>query len=82
MSQKLPDGTGLSIRFFDSSNIGGPYTSTLSNVNVRLYSPQNVILPIELISFDAKLSSSAKQVDLSWINASEINNDYFNIEKE
>ena len=82
MNQELAGGGAFSIRFFDSFNdASGPYTSNISNVNVRLYRPQYAILPIELISFDAKLNSSSKQVDLSWITATEINNDYFNIER-
>ncbi|WP_165851327.1 T9SS type A sorting domain-containing protein [Brumimicrobium aurantiacum] len=36
-------------------------------------------LPIELLSFDANLNQ--KQVDLSWSTASELNNDYFTIER-
>jgi hypothetical protein len=36
-------------------------------------------LPIELISFHAKLNSG--EVDLSWATASEINNDYFTVER-
>lgn len=36
-------------------------------------------LPIELLSFDAVLSGSF--VDLKWVTASEVNNDYFEIER-
>jgi len=36
-------------------------------------------LPIELISFDAKLKNDI--VELTWTTASEINNDYFTVEK-
>jgi hypothetical protein len=36
-------------------------------------------LPIELLSFEAKSADNA--VDLSWTTATEINNDYFTIEK-
>ncbi len=35
--------------------------------------------PIELISFDAKLNGG--EVELHWVTASEINNDYFTIER-
>ncbi len=35
--------------------------------------------PIELISFDAKLNGG--EVELNWITGSEINNDYFTIER-
>ncbi len=36
-------------------------------------------LPIELISFEAKANS--EYVELNWSTASEINNDYFTIER-
>ncbi len=36
-------------------------------------------LPIELVAFDAK--KSGKEVNLSWTTSSEINNDYFTIER-
>ncbi len=36
-------------------------------------------LPIELLSFDAKLMGD--QVELTWVTATEINNDYFTVEK-
>jgi len=37
-------------------------------------------LPMTLISFDAKLNSS-KQVEVTWVTASEINNDYFTVQR-
>ncbi len=36
-------------------------------------------LPITLVSFDAKLSG--KQVNINWITSTEINNDYFTVER-
>ncbi len=42
-------------------------------------SDQDHPLPIELLSFDAKPNSSS--VDLTWTTASEVNSDYFTIEK-
>ncbi|MFT6138526.1 MAG: hypothetical protein ACJA0U_001277 [Salibacteraceae bacterium] len=38
-----------------------------------------IILPIELIDFSAE--SKGSYVELNWITASEINNDYFNVER-
>ena len=38
-------------------------------------------LPIELLSFDAVKRKNEKIVDISWTTASEINNDYFNVER-
>jgi hypothetical protein len=40
----------------------------------------NSPLPVELLSFNASLNT-AKVVDLSWITASETNNDFFTVEK-
>ncbi len=37
-------------------------------------------LPIELISFDARLNRD-RQVDVTWTTATEINNDYFTVER-
>lgn len=42
-------------------------------------SGNNVILPIELLSFTATAIKGA--VDLNWKTASEINNDYFNVQR-
>jgi Secretion system C-terminal sorting domain len=39
----------------------------------------NGVLPVELISFTAKYNGT--QVELNWLTESEINNDYFTIEK-
>jgi hypothetical protein len=39
----------------------------------------NTPLPIELVSFDAKLNGAV--VDLDWTTASELNNDYFVVER-
>jgi len=38
-------------------------------------------LPIELLSFDAVLNREESRVELSWTTASEINNDYFTVER-
>lgn len=40
---------------------------------------KNIALPVELISFDAKLKNN--NVSLYWATASEVNNDYFTIER-
>jgi len=39
-----------------------------------------IALPIELISFEAKMNTN-KQVDIFWATASELNNDFFTIER-
>lgn len=40
-----------------------------------------VPLPIELLTFDAKFDAKNLKVDLNWSTATEINNDYFTIER-
>lgn len=52
----------------------------LSSTYFELWRLHSVILPIELTFFDAKLNS-AGEVDLEWQTATEINNDYFTIER-
>ncbi len=41
----------------------------------------SVILPIELIYFDGTFNESENQVELSWATASELNNDYFVVQR-
>lgn len=38
-------------------------------------------LPIELLSFTATANQALNQVDLNWVTASEINNEYFTVER-
>ncbi|MCX6182993.1 MAG: T9SS type A sorting domain-containing protein [Bacteroidetes bacterium] len=61
----------------------GPYT--LNVTGLTSFSPYSVIssaapLPVELLSFTAKLDEEGK-VDIRWATASEINNDLFAIER-
>jgi len=51
----------------------------VGNSNPWAIALNNAPLPIELINFDAKLIN--KKVRLSWATASEINNDYFTVER-
>ncbi len=44
-----------------------------------LLEPDDDVLPVELIAFDA--SSKGQAIELQWTTASEINNDYFTIER-
>lgn len=41
--------------------------------------PDILVLPVELLNFQAELSNGV--VDLTWITASEINSDYFSVER-
>lgn len=60
--------------------------NTLIETNIEAFSmwsaaPVNIPLPIQLLSFDAKVNTLTEEVVLIWRTASEINNDYFVIEK-
>ncbi|ELR71002.1 hypothetical protein C900_03132 [Fulvivirga imtechensis AK7] len=60
----------------------GPYTMSASGITS--FSPFGIegedgVLPVELVSFNAALQSEA--VLLEWATASELNNDFFTIEK-
>ena len=73
------------------TTITSPNASTVTGTDIRWqdgtttgFSPFGVkkeaaALPIDLISFSAELNGN--QVDLEWVTGSEINNDYFTIEK-
>jgi len=65
---------GNTVIFADVPITNGMYVS-LGNTS----SINNLPLPIELISFDAKLRGT--YVDLTWSTATEINNDYFVVER-
>ncbi len=60
--------------------------NTVTVFGVNIYNPVWTLvssdnpLPIELLTFDAKLNSDL-HVELNWATATEINNDYFTIEK-
>ncbi|MFT6997854.1 MAG: hypothetical protein ACJAQ4_001611 [Cryomorphaceae bacterium] len=71
-SEGLPGGNVA--RFQNIPITNGMYV-TLGNTSGYFGSP----LPIELISFDAELNGT--YVDLTWQTATEINNDYFVVER-
>ncbi len=57
-----------------------PYTQTLSGITAfSPFSIANTVFPVELMSFKGEESSN--KVLLTWATASEINNDYFAIER-
>lgn len=68
----LPGGN---IAKFDNIPITDGMYVTLGNTSSYFATP----LPIELISFNARLAGT--YVDLTWSTASEINNDYFVVER-
>jgi hypothetical protein len=51
----------------------------IGDVNPWAISANSTPLPVELMTFDAK--AEGKHVRLNWSTASEINNDYFTIER-
>ncbi len=63
-------------RYFGAVPVGG------SNITYYLGSvdASNSPLPIELLSFEANRSND-KKIELNWSTSSEINNDYFTVEK-
>ncbi len=64
--------------YFDNAVTGTPHRATqLSTGEIVSTNP----LPVELIEFKATANSAVKNVDLTWVTASEINNDYFVIER-
>jgi hypothetical protein len=74
---------GNNIPLLTGSNAAGTVTTSAA---VTTFSPFTLAsisfenpLPIELVSFEAELNG--KQVDLNWITSTEINNDFFTIER-
>jgi hypothetical protein len=84
----------LAQRYNNSSNrwdapVGSQTANTATNTvtapGITTYGPYTLALhtgtlPVELVSFTAKLNSS-KEVDLYWVTASEKDNDFFTIER-
>lgn len=58
---------------------GNGYNKTIVD-NLKIYSVTAAVLPIQLLSFDAKMNQE-NTATLSWSTASEENNDYFSIER-
>ncbi|MCZ8356870.1 MAG: T9SS type A sorting domain-containing protein [Microcystis sp. LE19-388.1G] len=70
-----PSVSGDQVRFaVDASNITTNYYYTIGTLD-----PTTSPLPIELLEFKAKLGKEG--VEISWITATEINNDFFTVEK-
>lgn len=56
-----------------------PYVSLANNYHVASTDNVNTTLPVELVSFTAQVV--AEGVQLNWVTASELNNDFFNVER-
>ena len=78
---------GATWRYHEGTAVGSPNGSIITNAPVTSFSPFALAststisnpLPIELISFEAAQKSD--YVVLNWMTASEINNEFFTIEK-
>lgn len=66
---------------FDPNNAGGDYTATgtVDNAFLAKYSTL-ILLPIKLSSFEVNPVKEGK-VELIWVTSTEINNDYFTIQR-
>ena len=56
-------------------------TSGAINMEANVVVPCQLLLPVQLISFEAKLNKNSDKVMLSWQTASEINSSHFMVEK-
>ena len=65
--------------YFDNAVTGAPHKATQLSTGEIV--PTENPLPVELIEFKATANSAVKNVDLLWVTASEIDNDYFVIER-
>jgi hypothetical protein len=64
--------------YFTNPSNSNTYTATQLSTGEIV---PTAALPVELLEFKATPNSAAKSVDLLWVTASEINNDYFVIER-
>ena len=69
---------GLTTGVFSMQN-SAPFTSSAVNI-LTLTPPQSVLLPVDLVSFDARLAPGGVQLD--WVTASEINMRAYEIQRE
>ena len=68
--------TSTSHTFAFTGTVSGTCGLIVDNIEVQLVS----VLPVELISFEAKLQES-NTVELTWATATELNNDFFTVER-
>ena len=76
------DGTEWEVMSEGPASGSGPYTASASNITS--FSPFGVegeagTLPVELLSFNGELKH--RKIKLTWETASELNNDYFSLER-
>lgn len=82
----IGDGTGINFTYtnpvisvlnINTTHIPDNSTRFITIASVNAATP----LPIELLNFTAKLNENKRTIDLNWVTESEINTEYFEIEK-
>ena len=77
----LPTGTiGSTTTFNVLATKTSPITCTIEQLNTATVTV-NPVLPVELINFTAEEDENSHAIHLTWATASELNNDYFVIER-
>jgi len=73
--------TSLGGNIYQFANVPGGATGIRNNrrFTIATADVSETPLPIDLLSFDVNVNGN--KIDLSWITASEINNDYFTVQK-
>lgn len=76
----ISNGKEIMIKWQDLNDANNDHHSAIDNVKVVFYSVScSVALPIELISFDGFKYNDYNL--LTWVSATELNNDYYRLEK-
>lgn len=80
------DGTGLVFSYTNPTiTLTGISTTHIPNNATRFITMASINpltpLPVELLFFDAKLNEYGRSVDLSWATQTEINSDYFDVQR-
>jgi hypothetical protein len=73
-------GFGVAVSAQRAANNASPIGARIDNIRITVYySTPPPALPVELVSFNAAMNTNS--VALNWQTASEINNDYFTLER-
>ena len=78
----VPIGSYVMLRWWDPNNGSNDPHTAIDNVSVTAYefAGCSVVLPITLLSFTGKSLTNTTNL-LEWITSTEINNDYFTLER-
>jgi hypothetical protein len=68
----------ITFRWVNNASVANQPAARIDDVKIEYVEPST--LPIELVSFEAK-PTIYNTVDLTWVTASELNNDFFTIER-